>query len=162
MLGVTTIYRSCFEISRGCCFYRCWRLATEMFSGSESESWLFRWTRCFLFNGAMSFSISFRLSTNIFAKSDIISFLKDVFISFNFSGFVLGDLLELAIRFSAGLFSVIEASKSPDSSSATAFLFWLLVVNFQLKNRVFGKRCILRRKFWNFYVETTEQLSREQ
>ena len=101
-------------------------LATEVFSGSESESWLFRWTNGangFLFNGAMSFSISFWFSAIIFAKSDIISFLKDIFMSFKFSGCNLGNLLDLAMRFSGGLFSATEASKSPETSSATVFLY---------------------------------------
>ena len=34
-------------------------LATEMFPGSESESWTFEQTGCFLFKGAFDLSISF-------------------------------------------------------------------------------------------------------
>ena len=103
-------------------------LVTETFSGSESESWTFKWTVCFLFKGAISLNISFWFSASIFVKSDMISFLRVVFISSKFSSSSLGFLLELAIRFSVELFSAKEASKYPDTNSATAFLFWLLVV----------------------------------
>ena len=115
-------------------------VATETFSGSESESWAFMWTVCFLFKGAISLSISFWFSAKILVRSDMISFLRDVFISVWLSGSILGTLLELATRFSDGEFSVTEVSKSPETNSATAFLFWLLVVILLLKNRVFGKR----------------------
>ena len=108
-------------------------LVTETFSGSESESWTFMWTVCFLFKGAISLSISFWFYASIFAKSDMISFLRDVFISIILSGSVLGTLLELATRFSDGEFSVTEVSKSPETISATAFLFWLLVVIFAVR-----------------------------
>ena len=83
-------------------------LATETFSGSESESWVFIRTVCFLFKGAISLSISFWFSASILVRSDIISFLSDVFISANPSGPVLGTLLELAIRFSDGEFPATE------------------------------------------------------
>ena len=97
-------------------------LATEMLSGSESESWTFGQTG-FLFEGAISLSISFWFSASILVKSVIISLLKDVFISSRFSGSILGFLLGPATRFSVVLFSAMEASKSPEASSATAFLF---------------------------------------
>ena len=45
-------------------------LVTETFSGSESESWTFMWTVCFLFKGAISLSISFWFSARIFVKSE--------------------------------------------------------------------------------------------
>ena len=98
-------------------------LATEMFSGSESESWTFKQTGCFLFKGAINFSISSWFSASMFVKSDMISFLRDAFISSRFSGSTLGTLLGPAIRFSDGVFLAIEASKSPETSSATALLF---------------------------------------
>ena len=60
----------------------------------------------------------------------MISFLRDVFTSVRLSGSILGTLLELATRFSDGEFSVTEVSISPETNSATAFLFWLLVVIF--------------------------------
>ena len=105
-------------------------LVTEMFSWSESESCMFELTERFLFAGAINLSISFWFSANIFVRSVIISFLRVVFISSRFSSSSLGFLLELGIRFPVELFSVKEASKSPDTNSATAFLFWLLVVIF--------------------------------
>ena len=108
-------------------------LATEMFSWSESESCKFGLTERFLLAGAINLSISFWFSANIFARSVIISFLRLVFISSRFSSSSLGFLLELGIRFSVELFSVREASKSPDANSAIAFLFWLLVVIFKVE-----------------------------
>ena len=98
-------------------------------------------TFCFLFKGAISLSISFLFSASILVRSDIISFLSDVFISAKPSGSILGILLELATRISGGKFSVIEVSKSPETNSATAFLFWLLVVIFIEREResIFGK-----------------------
>ena len=98
-------------------------LATEMFSGSESESWLFKRTGCFFLRGAINFSISFWISANIFYKSDMISFLKDVFISSRFSGSRLRVLLGPATKFSGSQFSATEASNAPETGSATAFLF---------------------------------------
>ena len=94
----------------------------------------------FLFKGAISLSISFWFSASILVRSDMIFFLRDVFISVRLSGSILGTLLELATRFSDGEFSVTEVSKSPETNSATACLFWLLVVILLLKKRVFGKR----------------------
>ena len=102
--------------------------ATEIFSVSESESCAFRWANDFFADSATSFIISFWISANSLARSDIISLLKEVIISSKFSGCTLGDLLGLAIRFSGWLFSTIEASNSLETSSATALLFWLLVV----------------------------------
>ena len=128
-------------------------LATEMFSNSESESRSFRWTGSFLFKGAMSFSISSWFSANVFVKSDMISFLIDVFISPKFSGSTLRVLQGPATRFSGCLLSATEASNSPETNSATAFLFWLLVVVFRLDNRVLGKKWILGRNFRFFTME---------
>ena len=54
-------------------------LATEMFSGSELESWSSKRARRFLFKGAISLSISFWFSANIFAKSLMISFSQSRF-----------------------------------------------------------------------------------
>ena len=109
-------------------------LATEMFSGSESESWSLVQVGHFLLKGAISLSISFWFSTSIFDRSDKISFLKDVFISSKFSGSILRVLLGPAIKSSDRIFSFTGVSKSPETSSATAFLFWLLVVFFQVEN----------------------------
>ena len=104
--------------------------ATEMFSTSESESWFSNETARFLLSGAINLNIYLWFSANIFDRSDKISFLKDSFTSFRSSGSVLVILLQLATKFSARLFSVKEVSNSPDTNSATAFLFWLLVVIF--------------------------------
>ena len=70
-----------------------------------------------------------------------ICYLSDVFISAKLSGSILGILLELATRVSGGKFSVTEVSKSPETNSATAFLFWLLVVILIERKRdsIFGK-----------------------
>ena len=78
--------------------------------------------------GAISLSNTFLFSANIFDKSDKISFLKDVFISSELSGSGLRILLGQATRLLDELFSATEASSSPETKSATAFLFWLLVV----------------------------------
>ena len=56
-------------------------LATEVFSGSESESWSLVQMRQFLLKGAINLGTSFWFSANIFDRSDKISFHKDVFIS---------------------------------------------------------------------------------
>ena len=122
---VTTIVRCCFRDSRSVCFHGCGRSRYGDVSGSESESWTFKQTGCFLFKGAINFIISFWFSASILVKSDMISFLRDAFISSRFSGSTLGTLLGPAIRFSDGVFLAIEASKSPETSSATALLFQL-------------------------------------
>ena len=77
-------------------------LATETSPGSESESWLFEQDGCFLFNGAISLSISFWFSASISVRSDLISFLRDVFISSMFSVSILAALLVPATKFSVG------------------------------------------------------------
>ena len=132
---------------------------TETFSGSESESWAFKWTACFLFKGAFSLSISFWFSASILERSNMISFLRDVFISVRLSGSILGTLLELATRFADGEFSFMEVSKSPETSSATAFLFWLLVVILVKREREYlWKDWILQRFKFSFeHVTIPEQ-----
>ena len=77
-------------------------LATEVFSGSESESWSLVQLRRFLLKGAIHLRISFWFSANIFDRSDKISFLKDVLISSKFSGSTLRVLLGPAINCSMG------------------------------------------------------------
>ena len=129
-------------------------LVTETFSGSESESWTSVRTVCFLFKGAISLSISFWFSASIFVKSDIPSSFRDVFISTRLSGSTLGTLLELAMRFSDGEFSATETSKSPETNSATAFLFWLLVVILDWKFKVFGKIEFFG-EYWFFVLKRT-------
>ena len=109
-------------------------LATEVFSGSESESWSLAQMGRFLLKGGTYLSVSFWFSDSIFDRSDKISFLKDVYISSKLFGSILRVLLGPAIKSSDGIFSFTEVSKSPETSSATAFLFWLLVVIFQVEN----------------------------
>ena len=82
-------------------------LATEMLSGSESESWTFGQTGYFLFKGAISLSNSFWFSASILVRSVIISLLEYVFISSRFSGSILGLLLGPA-RFSVVLFIIFS------------------------------------------------------
>ena len=98
-------------------------LATGTSPGSESDSWTFAETERFLLSGAISLNISFWFSASILVKSVMISLLKDVFISSRFPGPILGFLLGPAIRFSLELFSTTGVLKSPEASSATAFLF---------------------------------------
>ena len=109
-------------------------LATEMFSGSESKSWSFVQVGHFLLKGAINLSISFWFSLRTFERSDKLSFLKDVFVSSKYSGSVLRVLLGPAIKSSDGIFSFTWVSKSPETSSAKSFLFWLLVFIFQVEN----------------------------
>ena len=97
-----------------------------MFSGSESVV-----GRLFS-HRAKSLSISFWFSPRILVRSNIISHLKDVFTSSKFSGWIRGDLLGPATELSGWLLSPTEDSNSPEASSATAFLFRLLVVFFQV------------------------------
>ena len=88
---VTTIYRSSFRSSRFL-FYWSWccvrknifRFRIRVFRVLES-CW-------FLTAGAISFNISFWFSAEILIISDLISFLRDVLISSNFSDCILGDL----------------------------------------------------------------------
>ena len=54
-------------------------LATEIFSGSESESCSLTQVVRFLLKGAINLSISFWISASIFDRSDKISVLKDLF-----------------------------------------------------------------------------------
>ena len=77
-------------------------LATEMFSGSESDSWSSVQMRRFLLKGAINLGISFWFSANISDRSDRISFLKDVYISSKFSRSILRVLLGPAIKSSDG------------------------------------------------------------
>ena len=109
-------------------------LATEVFSGSESESWSLVQLRRFLLEDAINLSICFWFSAKIFVRSDKISFLKDVFISSKFPGSILRVILGPAIKSLHGIFSFTGVSKSPETSSPTVFLFWLLVVFFQIEN----------------------------
>ena len=131
---VATIDRRCFGISRSNCFDRC--RATEMFSTSESESWFSDETARFLLSGAINLNICLWFSANIFDRSEKNSFLKYAFISFRSSGSVPVVLLLLATKFSARLFSFKEVSNSLDTSSVTAFLFWLLVVIFRVEGNI--------------------------
>ena len=86
----------------------------------------------------------------------MISFLRDVYISIRLPGSILGTLLELATRFSDVEFSAIEVSKSPETNSATAFLFWILVVIFAVRKVGSpAKGEFFEEDFFN--VKTTEQ-----
>ena len=104
-----------------------------MFSDSESVSSAAVMMVCFLTVGAIGFSISFWFSAKILVRSDMISFLNDDLISSRFSVSTLGDLLVPATGFEFWLASGNGVSISVETNSSTAFLFWLLVVNFERK-----------------------------
>ena len=68
-------------------------------------------------------------------RSDVISFLSEVFISSRFSGWILGDLIGPDIRVSTCSFSVMGVSTSLETSSSKNFFFFLLlIVIFQMKS----------------------------
>ena len=74
-------------------------------------------------HSAMNFNISFLFFTRIFARSDIISLLEGIFISSKFSGWILSDLVEAAIKFWGWLLSPPEDSNSPRLAQLQLFFF---------------------------------------
>ena len=109
---VTTNVRCCFRSSRCICFHGSRRSRYGDVFWFRVRILDIQTDGLFFFKGANNLSNSFWFLASTLAKSEIISFLKDVFISSRFSGSTLGVLRGPATRsFSLKIFGISEFFK---------------------------------------------------